>query len=420
MAANFVLLDVDGHLSLLSAESFAPLIKGVRDAYGHLVHNPASHELGLTFTWRSITLDVRSQETLDTFRTLVCSGDVDSRDGVPVLRVVEAEKITGVPTLDQLEEDLAHGRTPGSSRRPSRPTTPYSRPASAAAHRGGPAADEYEPPAAAVPIASSSSAGAYDAPPRRNKSAAPPRTEAAARLDMDAPASMDSPPKRNYDDGVAARDQEVEYAYTAAAAVNTRNGQSNGSYEHAPPSRDRPNSAVARELLDSFRPSQAPPGPQIRAVMRDGSYSRLIDFDPNAPPTVAKLRQTVWSLFSEQLEDKVTEVRGTPEGRAAEERMGTKITAGAFLLSFWFEGCDLPIDIEDHEDLALLVRAATKFGLDDVMVYVDIPFVEPINLKTDVITETVLPVTPRGLQVNQTRLPSRSAVRSARKRPQAQ
>jgi hypothetical protein len=397
--SGVVLVELGGRLSIFESSSYAAMKKAVDDAYGDLVRNPKTHEISLTFDFRGLTMDVKSQQTLVTFLTLCKSGEVASQDGLPLLHVALTEKITSIPTIEELEAELAAGGGAFNARgkSASRPSSAqgFSRPSSAAASRNGNGSRHVAAPDYDERAAVSQQQQQQQQQPSRGRKAANPSSQSAAPLDID------SPPRRNgggLDGTVSSQeslpvDSEVSYAMRV--------------FDQPAAKRDRPNSAVARELLDSFHTSSPPEPPSIRVLMRDGSSSCLMPYDVQAPPSVAVLRRAVWDRFGEVLEDRVAELRASAQGKAAEKAQGKPIVAGSFLMSFWFEGCDLPVDIEDQSDLELLHRAVERFGLDGVQLYADVPFVEPINIDPDIITNTVLPKTPRGLQVNQTRLPSR-------------
>ena len=261
-------------------------------------------------------------------------------------------------------------------------------------------------PHSALRSAASAGGGAKQPAPShlsRKSPAAKPRKAAAPVEADDAIPVVDSPPRRREiaEESNALSPGGAEVARSASPD----NVWIGGSHPTSQPS--RPNSAVARELLNSFRQPSPPPRPTIRALMRDGSASALIPFDKDAPPSVSATRREVWTLFGEALEDKIAALRGTPEGKAAEEKLGRPMVAGQFLLSFWFEGCDLPVDVEDESDMELLGRAAERFGQDNVNLYVDVPFVDLRPVVPNHITNSIPATSPKGLQVNQTRTKSR-------------
>ena len=173
---------------------------------------------------------------------------------------------------------------------------------------------------------------------------------------------------------------------------------------------DTPNHVRAKRLLDSFRPPSAPEGPQIRALLRDGSKSALINFNAREPPTVQTLRAQIWRKFQAELEAKTDEMLSTPEGELAAANAPEPVVASNFLLSFHFDGCAQPVDVEEDRDVGLLAEAVKVYGPYNVQCIVDVPFLNVAGVPLEACAEQweLDPLwSPRGLAVNQCHTPKK-------------
>ena len=168
-----------------------------------------------------------------------------------------------------------------------------------------------------------------------------------------------APPARN--SGPPSAEEERVPAFRKAmksAAPPAATTDAQESTTEAPPPRtdamDYTNHNTAQRLLSSFKFTYEPPPPQIRALLRDGSCSALVDFDPYNPPAVGKLRDQIRASLGPMI------------------GVDPKSKEYSWIIAAYTGNTKFESDVDDDKDVMYVSKLVKQYGDLEVQLLVDV------------------------------------------------